>query len=100
MPALTSRVPAPALVTALKFSQEYYIRGNFPSSFRAGLTIHASCESVELIGKGGHQRFMRTAPVISHVCTDVRAWICRCQSVDHFWVCESEIGRASCRERV
>src|SRR6478752_956928 len=46
MPADTSRARALALSIVWKFSQEFCIRRNFASSFRADLTTHAWCKSL------------------------------------------------------
>src|SRR5437762_2318823 len=45
--ARTSRAPAPALWTVWKFSREFCTRVNFPSLFRAGLTIRVLCALAE-----------------------------------------------------
>src|SRR5215472_1480676 len=50
MPAPTSRVPAHALWTVWKFWREFCTQANFPSSFRAGVTIRALSASVRING--------------------------------------------------
>src|SRR5205814_5669150 len=69
MPAHTSRVPALVLWTVWKFSPEFCTRANFPSSFRADLTIRALLVSTKTdLAEGGAKRsasFAKSARLLS-----------------------------------
>src|SRR5436190_8999499 len=57
MPAHTLHVPALVLWTVWKFSREFCTRANFPSSFRADLTIRALLVSTKTdLAEGGAKR--------------------------------------------